>query len=518
MDQLIMESDPVDLNIIAADPDWVATQMEEIDQALSVQGAPGDRERAINRLALLDTPASVQRLVQLYLQSPDPSRDWSLGAAVQESTQLDTIIPELQSALRNPQIRIPDTLIDVLASLQTRQKLGVLPAYPAAPEQQEVWNEERKLRDKVYDDFVAQDTTGLAATIQQRSGTARAAGLYETWNEAERLNATSPLPAERLQQLRNDVLSVASDLSRAQQTQLLVSDWQTMPHDQLLPLILNLSRASPDDMGEYERQQAYQFWCEDWPFDCEAAILADVTTSKINTPVPIILLMRDAERPQLDAMLKQALAHPQMDDSAQSQRVAALVLRAGSHNLAPSVDAILDKRGDPKACFGGVEGNLIGYLLRVSREDAQKRLDELLQNGKGFCGSEVLRTLNSSQYADNMVSAATHAIFSPNMQTAGSAALFLADHGSSDTREILWKRLAALWKEWEGRSTELAGPFEVPTDSPAGKAESLEEELASALAHAKNWTLSPEEQERLRKGCLTERCRAFADGKMSFSL
>lgn len=519
MEPLTLESDPVDLNIIPAEPGWVATQMEEIDQALRAGGGPEDRELAIRRLGLLDTFDSAQRLIQLYMQSPDLSRDWSLVIALQESTQLDTIIAELQLGLRNPQIATPDTLIDVLATLQTRQKLGNLPAYPSALEQQAVWDEKRKSRDKVHDDFVAQDTASLVATMQQRSGTARAAGLYQAWTEAERLNAISPLPEERLQQLRTDVLSVAGDLSHAQQTQLLVSDWRTTSHDQLLPLILNLTRASPDDGGGYEGQQAYQLWCEDWPFDCEAAIIAEVSASKIQTSLQIILLLHDAERPQLDALLKQALTNPQMDDSAQSQRVAALLMRAGSRNVAPSVEAILDKRGNPKACFGGVEGYLIGYLLRVSREDAQKRLDALLQNGKGFCGSEVLRTLNTSQFANAMVPAATRALFAPNTQAAGSAALFLAEHGSSsDTREILWKRLAALWKEWENRSAALAGPFEVRTDSTAGQAELLEEELASALAHAKNWKLSPDEQERLRDGCLTERCRAIADGKRFLGL
>lgn len=519
MEQLVLDSDPVDLVIIPAEPGWVATQMEEIDQAFNAGGGREDRQLAIRRLGLLDTFDSAQRLIQLYMESPDPSGDWSLDIALQESTQLDTIIPELQSGLRNPQFRIPGTLIDILANLQTRQKLGDLLPYPSALEQQAVWDEERDSRNKVHDDFVAQDTAILVATMQQRYGTARAAGLYEAWTEAERLNVISPLPAERLQQLRADVLSVAGDLSHTQQTQLLVSDWQTTPHDQLLPLILNLTRISADDMGGYERLQAYKLWCEDWPFDCEAAIIADVTASKIQTSPQIILLLHDAERPQLDAILKQALANPQMDDSAQSQGVAALLMRAGSRNIAPSVEAILDKRGNPKACFGGVEGYLIGYLFRVSREDAQKRLDALLQNGKSFCGSEVLRTLNSSQFAGAMVPAATHALFSPNMRSAGSAALFLAEHGtSSDTRELLWKRLAALWKEWEYHSAALAGPFEVRTDSTAGEAEFLEEELASALTKAKNWKLAPDEQERLRDGCLTEQCRAIADGKRFLGL
>jgi len=43
----------------------------------------------------------------------------------------------------------------------------------------------------------------------------------------------------------------------------------------------------------------------------------------------------------------------------------------------------------------------------------------------------------------------------------------------------------------------------------------LEQALVSALVRGANWKLTPGEQERLQEGCLTEKCRDIADGKMS---
>jgi len=42
----------------------------------------------------------------------------------------------------------------------------------------------------------------------------------------------------------------------------------------------------------------------------------------------------------------------------------------------------------------------------------------------------------------------------------------------------------------------------------------LEQALVSALVRG-NWKVTPGEQEQLREGCLTQKCRDIADGKMS---
>lgn len=44
----------------------------------------------------------------------------------------------------------------------------------------------------------------------------------------------------------------------------------------------------------------------------------------------------------------------------------------------------------------------------------------------------------------------------------------------------------------------------------------LEQALVSALVIGANWKLATGEHERLLEGCLTEKCRDIAEGKMSF--
>jgi len=46
----------------------------------------------------------------------------------------------------------------------------------------------------------------------------------------------------------------------------------------------------------------------------------------------------------------------------------------------------------------------------------------------------------------------------------------------------------------------------------------LERELASALTHAKRWTLSETDRNNLRDNCITDQCRDIVDREMSMSL
>ena len=118
------------------------------------------------------------------------------------------------------------------------------------------------------------------------------------------------------------------------------------------------------------------------------------------------------------------------------------------------------------------------------------------------------------RYSDELLPFANQALKSPNPITVTQAALFLGEHGSRSSEEILWQRLESLWTAWHDRAAELelaAMNFSASATS-AQQANQLEQALASALAHAKNWKLSPAEIDRLHSGCLTQACREVADG------
>jgi hypothetical protein len=81
-------------------------------------------------------------------------------------------------------------------------------------------------------------------------------------------------------------------------------------------------------------------------------------------------------------------------------------------------------------------------------------------------------------------------------------------------------RLEMLREGWRERA---AGPDARILDGGARKQAAqperartvqLEQALVSALVRSANWKLTPGEQERLRKGCLTEKCGDIADGQI----
>jgi len=251
---------------------------------------------------------------------------------------------------------------------------------------------------------------------------------------------------EALSRLESNVLAVADNLDHSQQVQFVILSWQTMPHEQLLTMIRKLAKESLTHGAGYDSHQAFELWCEGWPEECSTAILQDVIRSKAKTDMNVVLLLAEAEHPELDRILDTQLKHPAtLQDWGQSQRTAAVVLRAGSRNIASAVDSFLDQLATTHGCAGETQGDLLGYLFRVAPEDARKRLSAELLDNSNSCGTEVLRTLHSVGPSDDIIPVVTKALDSPNFTVAQSAALYLGDHGPASTQEALWQRLEALW-------------------------------------------------------------------------
>jgi hypothetical protein len=109
-------------------------------------------------------------LVQRYLANAEGGEEWIFDSALHKSSQIDVIIPMLMSALSDPEAHIPSTLPDILADLQTRKELGILPSYPSDPANQPKWTEGWEARLAVHDRYFAHANELLAASIERRSG------------------------------------------------------------------------------------------------------------------------------------------------------------------------------------------------------------------------------------------------------------------------------------------------------------------------------------------------------------
>ncbi len=304
---------------------------------------------------------------------------------------------------------------------------------------------------------------------------------------------------------------MSREISPEQQSQFLTTEWNKIPHAQLLPLIQRI--ALTNSPGAWSSYSAFKFWCEDWPGDCAKAMLSAARDPTHNLGADTILLIPEEEHPELDGMLRKRLEDPQFPRTYMNGTpTAALVLRTGSKNLVPFVDAFLDNDSSHGMRNCQVDGYLDGFLLRVAPADGTRRLATSLQDGKpDSCGDAMLRALKNAGSAARAMPVLLSVLNGSNLINAGNAALFLGECGPESARAAISKRLEALQTQWHDRAAELASA-EI-SDQPQWNAAQFEQELVSALAHATAWKLTSEEAQSLAAGCLTDQCRQIAEGK-----
>jgi hypothetical protein len=523
-ESLSLESNPLEFNIVA-DPAWSMSEVAEIERVLKNKEDP-ERYRALHRLILLDTPPSVRKLVQLYLSKADVT-DNSGGVVyrgLRESSQIDVIIPLLEAALSDPMVEPREGMTDLLGGLQVRKELGVLPPRPQDPAGQTEWKDRYEARTKVFQEYLAKANARVVQSIERRTGPERAAAIYQAWFTAERQNASKPDGSEILSRLRSEVLSTALELGPGERVQVLYSMWPSEPHGQLRPIVLSLAESRRKEDSFY-LDEGYKFWCEGWPQECSRAILSDAIHPGTPTSKNAVFVMAESEHPELDEILNARLKDPGMiQDSWESQRAAAIILRAGSRKLRPAVDEFLDKYVAQPRYGCEIEGYLIGYLFRTAVGDATKRFLEETGGGEHPCASQLLRTLDTVRYSDELIPLAAKALDSGDLGSAGMAATFLGFRGPATAEPALWQRLETLREKWRERAAELRGADTGSLDGGVreqaaqlerARTVQLEQALVSALVRGASWKLTPGEQERLHGGCLTEKCRDIADGKMS---
>jgi hypothetical protein len=513
-----LESNILEFDIVN-DPSWRASEVEEIARALKNKDET-EQERALHRLILLDTPQSVKKLVQLYLSKTELNESSRTVAyrGLRESFQLDVIIPLLEAALSDPQVEVREGMTDLLASLQVRKNLGVLPPRTEDPAGQQEWNERYNTRTAALQRYLAKADALVVDTVGRRTGPERAAAIYQVWFTAERLNASGPVAPEKLSRLRDEVLSVGRDLASGQQIQVLAALWLAEPHWRLKPLVLSMveNRNKPDN---FSLDEAYKFWCEGWPSECGAIILAEAIQPGTTTSKNAVFLLSESEHAELDEVLTARLRDPRtMQDSWESQRIAAIILRAGSRKLRPAVDEFLDKYVAQPNYGCEIESYLIGYLFRSAPADAKQRFMQETSSTHA-CASQLLRTLNTVRYSDELNPLAIVALDSSNLSSAAMAAIFLGVRGPATAQSALWRRLEKLQEDWRERTAELRGANTVGLQIDARtQAAQLEQALASALVAGANWKLAARDVEHLRASCLTQGCHDATEGNVSLGL
>jgi len=483
LEPVALETNSVGFEVLPRDPAWEA---QELAAALrDFDAGPPAHADAIHRLAMLDTPDAVRKLVSLYLDGDPNDASW-IYPGFRDSAHPETIIPLLETALEDPR-RTPDwTLVGQLAELQARQKFG------PAPTAQQV------------QDFIAEANAKLVASLPLRSGAQRNVVQFQAWKLAEEnprfWNEAPPMLVE----LRQEVLASAKELPLDDVLTFVgrACSAKWLPKEQLLPLLRYLAPLN---------SQAYPLWCEEAPRECNDAILAAAAKPDSTVGANTILLLKESEHAELDEPLKARLAAVTLEDTVEARAAGALVLRAGSRNLRPAVKAALAQFAGKQGPDCEIQAYLVNYSFRFAPKDAAQYLGPALADKKSSCA--WLAFLARQRYSDDLIPIARQALDSPNPNTAASGALFLGVHGPADFEDTLWRHLDAFREHWRDRAGVLRSAL--PGRPGPGEDAYLEQALVNALLHGANWKLTPAEQERLRAGCLMDDCRQVAVGEFS---
>ena len=264
-----ISSNEIELTIMPASPDWIANELQVINRLFD---SPNGQEKmtATRRLRYLNAKEAVPQIIRRLPDSLNQPYHYELYEGLLESSWSDEAITSLDATLRNPEIPVGYDTVELLATvvLTKEYKNKPLPSVKSnRPDQLKTLQAAMEDRQNRFKTLAIQYTSELSKSVPARRGKPRADAIFALWKTAELYKPPAPLasPAE-LPQLRQDVVSVANDLSFEQWDWLLSFYWEGLSKAKLLPLIKDLATApepiKTGPLGEDLRKIAALRWCE----------------------------------------------------------------------------------------------------------------------------------------------------------------------------------------------------------------------------------------------------------------
>jgi hypothetical protein len=148
---------------------------------------------------------------------------------------------------------------------------------------------------------------------------------------------------------------------------------------------------------------------------------------------------------------------------------------------------------------------LLAYFFRVAPSTAGEDLNKALaarDRGYAGCFHRVLKDVAELHMSPQVQEVATAALDNEDSEIVSQAASVLADYGSADAEEALWRRLG----KWHEEATQIRSEKVLSDDQ-----EKIEKALRQALTSGQAWLSDPEKLKRVRDRCTTDTCRNEVD-------
>jgi len=257
-----LSSNEIELNVLPADPAWTAGEISDIRKILDSSASSAEQKTtAASRLRYLNTESSTAEMVPQLPDSADEPYHHALYQGLIESSFRKNAIKMLQQTLRGPATLVSWDAVDVLTTLTLVDEYQNQPM----PEELSALQRSAQERRDRYSAVSARYAAELKASLPQRSGRALTDAIFALWKEQELHSQGAP--SDSLVALRQEIVSIAGDLTLNQQAWLLSIYWQGLPNRaSLLSLVKKLALSDQPIVlswvGRDLRKTALACWCE----------------------------------------------------------------------------------------------------------------------------------------------------------------------------------------------------------------------------------------------------------------
>jgi hypothetical protein len=257
-----LNSNEIEVTVLPADPAWIAGELSEIRKTLeSSESGPEQKTTAALRLRYLNTESSAAEMVRQLPDAADEPYHYALHEGLIESSFRKAAIRVLQQTVRGPATHVSSDAVDLLTTLTLLDEYQNQPI----PEELSALQRSAQERRDRYSAVSAKYTAELKASLPQRSGRALTDAIFALWKKQELHSQGAP--SDSLVTLRQEIVSIAGDLTLNQQAWLLSIYWQGLPNRaSLLSLVKKLALSDqPIELswvGRDLRKTAVACWCE----------------------------------------------------------------------------------------------------------------------------------------------------------------------------------------------------------------------------------------------------------------
>lgn len=492
-----LESNEIEINIVAADPDWQAEELRKDVAVLKAVPVKPDSEtfdtrmNVARRISYLDTPASVRVAARLLgtmdVQVAQILRTWLLATG-----RRNDAVTAMKDLLLSPEQPVTPEFLDTLAELESWQR------YPPAADP--AADPDRKRRYELRETIGESLRGELAGAIEPKRRQARAVSIKTLIDNMPE----GAVPAA----LRSQVAVLFLELPLGKQSELLGYQWKKIAGSEMVPVLRKIYDDAPQSV--YQEPPlvalALERLYELDPGGARTLILDEIGRPYPRLPYRTLALLPDATLPDLDPALLKNLKDGGRPVEEMISRYATPAIFEGVKAFYLKRDAEMRARTSanvPNIASPACEPPLVAYFLRVDPAWGEQVLRESLTDRAypmGRCWISIIGDTAQYHVSPEWEKVAVGALQDGSVYVKSGAVKALGLYGSAASSRAVWDAFRYWHEWWKERPAELNE-----------ENRQLERAFGDALAHAHNWTVSSADLETMRDLCVTPACRAQAE-------